>query len=314
MPAVVSVLIPCYNAERWLGETLESVFRQSWKNLEVIVVDDGSKDNSCKVVETIQSPRLKLIRQSNCGAAVARNRALNASRGEFIQYIDADDLLNQKKIELQMERLIRAPDCLAMAEWARFYGDPDEAVFGPDPTWRDMGPVDWLVNNWESGAGMMYPAMWLVPRKVVNLAGSWDPSFTLADDTEYFARVVLAARRILFCEGARSYYRSGISGSLSGLKSRSGWESQFAVLEACERYLLDREDSDRTRRACAMLWQRFAHGSYPHHRTLANRALARSKALHAATIEPEGGPAFRMVSRLFGWKVARLAQRLSGRA
>ncbi len=99
------------------------------------------------------------------------------------------------------------------------------------------------------------------------------PELSLNDDGEFFTRTVLRCRQVLFCEDARTYYRSGITGSLSGLKSRKGWESQFKVIDICEGYLLAREDSDRTRRACAMLWQRLAHASYPYYRSLANQAL-----------------------------------------
>ena len=115
----------------------------------------------------------------------------------------------------------------------------------------------------------------------------------------------------MFCEDARTYYRSGITGSLSGLKSRKGWESQFKVIDLCQNYLLVREDSDRTRRACAMLWQRLAHASYPYYRSLANLALERASQIHQVKLEPEGGAAFRLVSRTVGWKAARMLQRLS---
>lgn len=310
---LVSVLIPCYNAGRWIAETLESVLAQTWPNLEIIVVDDGSSDDSVAAIEKSDSNRVKLIKQQNSGAASARNRAFNESKGEFIQHLDADDLLSPRKIELQMSRLADKSDCVASAEWARFRNHKDEAHFTPDDTWQDLPPVEWLINAWQEGGGMLYPALWLVPRHILIKAGPWRDDLSLNDDGEFFTRVILASNRILFCEGARTYYRSGITGSLSGLKSRKGWESQFKVIDLCEGYLRAHEDSARTRRVCAMLWQRFAHASYPYCRDLAEQALQRARMLHPARLKPEGGPAFKLIANTLGWKAARLLQRVTGR-
>src|ERR1700733_15203748 len=104
---LVSVLIPCYNAEKFIGETIESIMRQTWPEIEVIVVDDGSQDGSTRVIERFAGG--KLIRQANLGAAAARNRAYNTSTGGYIQFIDADDLIEPDKIERQMARLVDNP-------------------------------------------------------------------------------------------------------------------------------------------------------------------------------------------------------------
>lgn len=119
---LVSVLIPCYNAEGYLGETLDSVFRQTWPNLEVIVVNDGSTDGSIKVAEAFVKGGLILISQDNAGASAARNRAFGASSGDFIQFLDADDLLDRDKIQLQVNRLLESPDCVASAVWGDLPG------------------------------------------------------------------------------------------------------------------------------------------------------------------------------------------------
>lgn len=310
---LVSVLIPCFNAGPWISETLESVLAQTWRNLEVIVVNDGSTDNCRAILDGYLSKGITVIDQSNRGQTSALNRCLVAATGDYIQYLDADDILAPDKIERQMIRLIRHPDCIATSEWARFQEDPASANFAEYETWRDMDPVDWLVANWWDGGGMMYPAMWLLPRKIVNLIGPWRDDLTLINDTEYFTRAVLAAKQVLFCKGTRTYYRSGIEGSLSKLRSHKGWVSQFKALGLCEGYLLCRENSDRTRRVCAMLWQRFAYASYPYWSRGANEALQRARLLHPSSLRPEGGPIFSKVARLMGWKIARRLQRLSGR-
>ena len=306
----VSVLIPCYNAEKYIGETLRSVFAQTWQNLEVIVVDDGSEDGSAKEVERFRGAEIALIRQRNAGASAARNRAFEASTGEFVQFLDADDLIAPDKIELQLRRLIGNPKSVASAEWGRFYETPEETQFEPSPVNRDLDPLDWLVLN---RLGMLLPARWLIPRTLAEVAGPWDVSLSLADDAEYFSRVLLASEKVLFCEGARCYYRSGLPGSLSGSKSKKAWLSHFRVTELCETKIRAREDSERVRRMFAVLWQEFAHRAYPYDLELANRAVERATALHPIRVRPDGGPAFRLLSHLIGWRFARRLQVASGR-
>ena len=124
---------------------------------------------------------------------------------------------------------------------------------------------------------------------------------------------LLGSERVLFCQGARCRYRSGVPGSLSGARSSRAWASQFRVLELCESYVRAREDSERIRRAFALSWQHVAHMAYPYDRRLAERALARARQLHPVTIRPEGGATFRVASRLLGWRTARRLQVISGR-
>ncbi|MEK6788323.1 MAG: glycosyltransferase family A protein [Pseudomonadota bacterium] len=310
---IVSVLIPCYNAERWVAETLDSVLAQTWPNLDIVVVNDGSTDGSRAVLAHYESRGVRVVDQQNRGQTAALNTALAHARGDFIQYLDADDLLSPDKIRLQMERLQVEPDAIALGEWARFQHALDEARFEPAESWQDHEPVDWLVRNWHEGGGMMYPALWLMPRALVSQIGPWDESLNLLNDTDYFTRAVLAARRVLFSAGARTYYRSGLTGSLSGLKSERGWRSQERVLTLCETYLLQRETSDRTRRVCSLLWQRFAQASYPYVPRLANNAIQRAHHLHSVRLKPDGGRVFKLLAVLIGWRFARRLQTWSGR-
>jgi glycosyltransferase involved in cell wall biosynthesis len=309
----VSVLIPCHNAEKYVGETIESVFRQTWPTIEVIVVDDGSNDRSVTEIERFRTAGVRLIRQENKGAGAARNRAYRTSTGNFIQFLDADDLVDSKKIELQMARIIDRPRCVASAEWGRFYNSLNETRFDPEPVWRDLDPLDWLALSRAGGLGMLFPALWLMPRSIVDAAGGWNETLSLGDDGEYFTRILLAAERVLFCSGARCHYRSNLQGSLSRRKSLRAWASLFRVTELCEGYVREHEDSERVRRGFALSWQHLAHASYPYDPDLAELALARARALHTVVIRPDGGAAFAIVSRVVGWRAARRLQVASGR-
>ena len=121
---LVSVLIPCYNAGRWIDETLDSVLAQTWPNVEIIVVDDGSTDDSGAILDGYAARGVTCIHQPNRGKTAALNRCLHGARGEFVQYLDADDLLAPDKIELQVSRLTEAEGCIATAKWARFSDTP----------------------------------------------------------------------------------------------------------------------------------------------------------------------------------------------
>ena len=99
---LISILIPAYNAEKWIGETIRSALSQTWPNKEIIIVESGSTDNTLRVARQFESPIVKVLSQPNEGASSARNTAFSVSQGEYIQWLDADDLLAPDKIARQM--------------------------------------------------------------------------------------------------------------------------------------------------------------------------------------------------------------------
>ncbi len=101
----VSVIIPTYNAENTILDTVQSALNQTFSDIEVVVSDDGSIDNTLILLEQVKDSRLKIISSSNSGAAIARNRGIRESKGEYIAFLDADDLWLQDKLELQLEAL-----------------------------------------------------------------------------------------------------------------------------------------------------------------------------------------------------------------
>ena len=308
---LVSILIPCHNAGPWLGETLESALTQTWPATEVIVVDDGSTDGSLALAGRFKPHGVQVFSQPNAGASAARNRALREARGDFFQFLDADDLLSPGKISAQLALLAtRPPGAVASCAWGRFTSDPAAARFVDEAVYRDFSPVDFLVLAGETGA-MMHPSAWLVPREVAVRAGPWDESLSLNDDGEYFSRVALASSGVAFCadEAARSFYRSGLPGSLSQQRSLRARRSQFHSLELITRRLLEFEDSPRTRRACAGYWRRFVHDFYPSPADLIRCAEAEVERLGESVGRPAMGPRTAALARVLGWKnVWRLKQ------
>lgn len=108
-PDLLSVIIPTFNAEAYLAETLASVLRQNWAPLEILVVDDGSSDRSIAVAESFGS-RIRIIACPHRGLAATRNSGITAARGEFLLHLDADDLLTPDSISVRMEALLAEPE------------------------------------------------------------------------------------------------------------------------------------------------------------------------------------------------------------
>ncbi len=163
----------------WLRETLQSVLDQTWPHIEIILVDDGSHDESVAVARSLLSRRIRIIEQANAGQSASENVAIAAAQGDYFEYLDADDLLAPDKIERQIRMLQETePGCVASGEWGRFYDSPRDASFEPSALWRDLEPIDWLLTAWSEHL-MMHGAARLVPRAVAERAGPWDERLSL---------------------------------------------------------------------------------------------------------------------------------------
>ena len=126
MEPLVSVVIPCFNHGRFVHEALESVFQQTWKSWEVIVVDDGSTDDTAAVLASIDHPQVRVLTQENRGVAVARNRGIEAATGDFVVPLDADDRILPTMIAACMARLLANPQLGYAYTHMQMFGDVDE--------------------------------------------------------------------------------------------------------------------------------------------------------------------------------------------
>ena len=207
-----------------------------------------------------------------------------------------------------MKRLLDAPGCIAAAEW----GDSIELPKRPSFILSKCGAIS-AQSSWIALSDSRMTFLWLIPMTIIHAIGPWNEDLSLADDTEYFTRALLASERVLFCAGARCHYRAGIPGSLSGSRTPQHFASQFKVLDLCEGYVRAVEDSERMRCSFAINWQQMAHFAYPYDKATAMLALERAKALHPVRTRPGGGLRFRALSRIIGWKAARILQVRSGR-
>lgn len=306
MPDLVSILIPAYNAARWIRQTLESALGQTWPKCEVIVVDDESSDDTLRLARAYESASVKVVAQPHGGASVARNTALSFAQGGYIQWLDADDLLAPDKITNQLDGADRGLDSLTLLSGAygTFYYSRQRARFRPSALWRDLAPVDWLVTKFMEGA-WMHPAVFLVSRKLSDAGGPWNSALSLDDDGEYYARIVAASERVRFVEDARSYYRIGNFSSLSTGVSTTACRSLLTSQMSSIGHLLSLEDSERTRRACVRYLQTWFGLYYPEMDTLVDEAVSRARLLGGELAPPELSWKYALIQTLCGWKTAK---------
>jgi glycosyltransferase involved in cell wall biosynthesis len=312
MTPLVSILIPAYNAAPWIADTIQSALRQGWPSVETIVVDDGSKDNTLRIAQSFARANVSVVTQPNAGASAARNRAFSLCQGDYIQWLDADDLLAPDKISRQMAVAERCADrrVLLSSAWGGFLYRARRARFEHTALCADQPPLEWLLHKMGENLHMQ-PATWLVSRELTVAAGPWDTRLTLDDDGEYFCRVLLASSGVKFVPDAKSYYRLSGPGSLSVVdQSDKKLESLWLSMQLHVSYLRGLEDSERTRTACAQYLGTWRNGFEPARPDLVARAEQLAATL-GHTLKPSTvRPKYAWVERLLGRRTANRAQAL----
>lgn len=244
---LISVIIPVFNREELIGETLESVISQTYRNWECIIVDDGSHDNTPDVVSSYskQDKRIKFFTRPETrkkGASPSRNYGLEKANGNYIQFLDSDDLLHSNKFEEQLKRLKKAsPLSIATCKWGSFKDSSKLNVKHKYNSYRNYKDSLKLLYGFGKKNEYFPPIVYLVPREVIDRAGPWDESIfkNPNDDGEFFTRVLLNASGIIFCENTMAYYRSGDEFRLSLLDDKQKIRSVIKSWEMIESNLID---------------------------------------------------------------------------
>jgi glycosyltransferase involved in cell wall biosynthesis len=311
MQPLVSILIPARNAERWIGETIASALAQTWQRTEIIIVDDGSRDRTLAIARRFASRQVSVVGQPHQGAAAARNTALSRCQGDYVQWLDADDLLAPDKVARQIGAANGGGNDrrLLSCAWGHFIYRPQRADFVATPLWRDLSPVDWLVRKLDGNVFMPLHT-WLVSRRLTEAAGPWDTRLSLDDDGEYFCRVLLASEGAQFVPQARVLYRRSGSGSVSsGARARRDLDSQVLSMELHVAHLRARDDGERVRDACLKYLQRWLIYVYPERPDLVGRIERLAEALGGRLVAPRLPAKYAWIQPLFGWGAAKQAWR-----
>jgi glycosyltransferase involved in cell wall biosynthesis len=311
MTPLVSILIPAYNAGPWIADTLRSALAQTWPRKEIIVVDDGSTDTTLAVAHGFASKEVSVVTQTNQGAAAARNKAFSLCQGEYIQWLDADDLLSPDKVAKQIQA--REQGCtertLLSCGWGHFIYRPRCAEFIPTSLWCDLSPAEWLFRKMGQNLHMQ-TATWLVSRELSDAAGPWDVRQLSDDDGEYFCRVLRVSDGVRFVPEARVFYRTSGFSRLSYVgASQRKLDALFESLRCHVDYMLALEDSARARTACVNYLQIALGHFYPVRPDIVEQAEKLAASLGGELRPPRFSWKYEWIRWLFGWKVARTAER-----
>lgn len=309
---LVSVLIPLYNAEKYFDECIQSVLNQSYKNIEVIIVNDGSTDGSLEIAKKYEKKysHIKVYSQENRGAAAARNKAFSFSAGEYIQYLDADDIMDPEKISFQIDTLGMYnfdPMIIASSKWARFYSNIDNAVFKELCTYKNYeNPLLYLVECWHSFQCFI-GTTWLTSRKLHEQIGNWDESLSVHDDYIFFAKVVYISKKIIYVDQSIVYWRQD---NLTSLSKTTSWQGMYSHLKVCDQLsglVQNNLSNPDLKYALAMEYSKFIYRAYPMYDDLVGKAELALKDL--GYNKPLAMPTkkFRLATKIIGfYPTARL--------
>ena len=307
MPSLVTIGIPCYNAAPWIAASVQSALDQTWSAKEIIVVDDGSTDETLSILRTF-GDKIRVEQAGHGGANRARNLLKNAARGEWLQYLDADDYLRPEKIERQFAEagpaenadLIYSP--VLIEQW-----ENGEAQ-APEPEHIDTGADLYTqLLRWE--LPQTSGALWR--KSVLDAIGGWDEEPTqLCDEHDCYFRAVKAGARFVFAPTPNAVYRIWSEHTRSKSHSRPVIASRTALCEELRAWLAARGQWTSQHREA--LGQSFLEMA----RSLANQDMDFGKSYHAARKRdivlagPAAPAAYRLVYRVLGFEAAELIGRV----
>ena len=210
----ISVIVPVFNGELTIQETINSILNQTFKNIEVIISDDGSTDSTLEIVSNISDSRIKILSYPNAGVSASRNRGIFQAKGEYISFMDADDLWTPDKLELQWQALQDNPQAAVAYSWTDYIGESSQFLKSGRRI-KANGDVfgRLLVTNFlENGSNP------LISKEALEKIGGFDESLSASEDFDLWLK--LSANYEFVCvEKPQILYRSSINSLSSNLKN-----------------------------------------------------------------------------------------------
>lgn len=233
MSNLVSVIIPCYNAERWIAEAIDSCLNQTYPSVEIIVINDGSTDNSLEIIKSYGD---KIVWETGekKGGNHARNRGFALSKGKYIQFLDADDYILPEKIARQVSFLEETDAEVVYGDWRHRQHLPSGETFLEDVNISGAQPdiLESLLADW-----WVSPACILFTRKVVEKSRGWDESLRAGQDRDFFLSVVMDGAKVAYQPGCHSVYRRYGRVTVSGSSPTRYLESHHQIVCRAEQKL-----------------------------------------------------------------------------
>lgn len=315
---LVSIIIPVYNAAGFLSKTIASVINQTYPNIEIIIVDDESSDNSFEIAKSYEKDTIKVVRQKNAGAAMARNKGISIAQGTYFQFLDAGDIISEDKIEKQVAALNGSLSKLAVSNYIKFYNETDllnpvrqdqsSFIYSTDDT------VDFLINLFggKGNSNFIQTNCWLVPSALVSNFGNWRNYRCPDDDGEFFTRMILGSSGIIYVPDVVNYYfMDPAANQLSSNRNYKYLLNSLLTIDLKYKYLSSKRFHPDFKKAIATQYLHFAVYNYPYEKKLSAIAFRKYKALNEKVPLPiMGGKVFYIIAQLFGWKISRICRSL----
>ena len=296
----VSVVVPAHNAAPWLPETLTSALMQTGVPMEIIVVDDGSTDATPEIAAAC-GDLVRVIRQPQSGVSVARNTGTSAARGEFIQYLDADDVLEAGTIAARVALLDRTGADVALTDYARWVKQRDGSFKVEKIVRHRLGSrpdVELLTWAWWPPGAMLYR------RRIVDRIGPWRADLRIIQDARFQLDAALVGARFVQIEDVGLRYRMHGPTSLSRRDPLAFVTECFeSARELHERWVGDGSLDQSRRKALLNVYGYVARATFAHNRPRFDEVTARIDSLTPRFV-PDGPAVLRQLSRLFGYRAA----------
>lgn len=296
---LISVIVPCFNAERWIGEALKSVLEQEIKDIEIIVIDDGSTDSSVDIIKK-DFTSVHVIESEHRGASVARNIGTRESKGEFIQYLDVDDMIAPGKLKAQMRGLQKTGADIAYSDWQKLINN-DCGLFkkGEIIKRKLRNPeIDLFTDFW------CPPATYLFRKSIVEKIGGWNENLPVIQDARFALDCALHSGKFIYCPGVMAYYRIQQSNSVSTRDSTAFVKDCLENASGIEKWWQDNGGiNEERKKALLKVYGYAARASFENDKKMFDEAFSALERLSPGYI-PEGPYHLRAASRLFGYKNA----------
>lgn len=308
---LVSVCIPMYNVSEYIEETLQKLLNQSYKHIEIVIVDDHSTDNSYQIAQKYESENLKIFKNEKKGGNAARNLAFEKSSGDYIKFMDSDDYCSQTMIEKQLERLLKDGTQNTLIHSPVKMLEPDGRIFSlPRSIDKDYSPaIEQLVAIWNQ-EGFNVPHCYLMHRQLVIKSGGWDETVLKNQDAEFFARVAAVADKALAVDSVFAIWRQTKKG-VSTHTSVKALASVIDTFETITKLLINYNDTQAMRELCSKYIGVYVFTNYPAISPIMpkiNTLLTNNK---VKLILPNR-KALNLLRKLFGWKMSiRIIKKLN---
>ncbi|WP_324721951.1 glycosyltransferase family 2 protein [Salinimicrobium sp. HB62] len=209
---LVSIIIPTFNRSTFLRETINSVKEQSYHNWECLVVDDGSSDFTKELMEFIlaEDSRIKYLKRPETwlkGANSCRNFGFKKSKGEYIQWLDSDDIISSEKLESQIKCMLQNDADLATCKWGRFYQLSDARISPDLKEYKDFDSSLLFFEALAQSKGFFPIHAYLFKRELIEKGGGWLSLLNINQDGEFMARMIINSSKICFSNKGVAYYR-----------------------------------------------------------------------------------------------------------